>query len=450
MKKPLEPEMNSTWCPLPWVHLSYSNRGALRLCSHSRSLGDLNTYSDSKTESFLENRNSRFLNEVRSSMQKNEWHSVCERCKKDSEAGMNSRIEQERQRFSSYFNQEQASLITAKDGSLIEEPPLLSIDLRLGNRCNFKCVMCYPGESHKLYKDYALGTGEWEFDDHGQKIEITQSSSGHFEVKDSPYDWVDSDDVYNLIESKGDTLKKVFIAGGEPFLLEKHLKLLDKISLSPNAKNLELEYSTNLSVLPNPIPEYWQKFKSVRLGVSLDGQGVVNEAIRYGSQWGVLVDNLRRLDQSPSNINVHISTTLSILNIEHLPSWLKWVRDQKFQKIAKNPLKTCALHPVYSPQMLSLRLLSDLELKSLRSLWDKTLNSISENHKDQVEIESQILPFLEWAKTSLSKQEQIIAKKRLFKYMDYISEQRNQNWTLISPWFFENLKNWKETHNDSC
>jgi MoaA/NifB/PqqE/SkfB family radical SAM enzyme len=49
------------------------------------------------------------------------------------------------------FTKEDAVSITQSDGALIEQQ-VLSLDLRLGNKCNLQCVMCYPGESNQWYK----------------------------------------------------------------------------------------------------------------------------------------------------------------------------------------------------------------------------------------------------------------------------------------------------------
>lgn len=441
---PISARSNS-WCPLPWVHLSYSNRGALRLCSHSRSLGNTNTYVENirQKPSFLENRNTPFLNEVRSFMKRGEWHPACKRCQKDVNAGLDAKILQERRHLESKFRWEEADAITREDGVLLEKPPLLTLDLRLGNRCNFKCVMCYPGESHRWYRDYVKGLGESHYDDHGQEMEIIVSEGGTYTVKNSPYEWIEENTVYDLIENHAGEIQKIFIAGGEPFLIEKHMQLLERISQSEGASNIELEYSTNLSKLPNPIPDFWESFKSVRLAISLDGHEEVNTAIRYGSQWSEILENLQRVDKSKANVSAHISTTVNLLNIEHLPFWVHWIHRQGYKKIGKNPEKICALHPVYSPEMLSTRLLDPDEIFSLKKRWSIVLEELTTTSSMKRSISRQIDPYLKWSESNLSADAKRLAKLRLIKFIDYISTERNQDWCKISPWFYKQFNSWR-------
>ncbi|MEM7646093.1 MAG: hypothetical protein AAF203_04215, partial [Pseudomonadota bacterium] len=178
---------------------------------------------------FHENRNQPILQEVRASILKNSWHSLCERCKKDSSAKLNSRNSYEAKHFDQLFNKEKALKITQEDGFVSSPPPLLSIDLRLGNHCNLKCMMCYPGESNKLTKDYALGTGEFEFDDHGQKQEIIVNNESQYLVKNSPYEWIDNQDIFDQLSNLGGQVHKIFLAGGEPFLAKNHLHFLTSL-----------------------------------------------------------------------------------------------------------------------------------------------------------------------------------------------------------------------------
>ena len=71
----------------------------------------------------------------------------------EKEAGYRSRDEWETLRHQEFFTPEMAYANTKEDGTL-KESKILSVDLRVGNQCNLRCVMCFPGESTRWYRDY--------------------------------------------------------------------------------------------------------------------------------------------------------------------------------------------------------------------------------------------------------------------------------------------------------
>ena len=88
----------------------------------------------------------------------------------EKEAGYRSRDEWETLRSSAEgFTPEMAYANTNEDGTL-KQSKILSVDLRVGHQCNLRCVMCFPGESTKWYKDYEEILGETQFGVDGSKI----------------------------------------------------------------------------------------------------------------------------------------------------------------------------------------------------------------------------------------------------------------------------------------
>ena len=148
------------WCPVPWSHIAVKSNGALRICSHSQSGGNKNTLleKDGRTlriDDISEALNSDTLKEVRLQFLNNEWPEQCRRCKIEQESGKRSRNQWEATMYD--FTREDAISITTPSGEITEQR-VLSMDLRLGNKCNLQCVMCYPGESNQWYKICLLYT----------------------------------------------------------------------------------------------------------------------------------------------------------------------------------------------------------------------------------------------------------------------------------------------------
>ena len=170
--------MKKLFCPLPWSHLGVKNNGTLRMCSHSQSAGTGNTvlHQDGK-RLYLENLdtvdvlNCETLKQVRRDFLKGEFPTQCNRCKMEKEAGYRSRDEWETLRHQEFFTPEMAYANTKEDGTL-KESKILSVDLRVGNQCNLRCVMCFPGESTRWYRDYKEILQETHFGVDGVKYDL--------------------------------------------------------------------------------------------------------------------------------------------------------------------------------------------------------------------------------------------------------------------------------------
>jgi glutamate-1-semialdehyde 2,1-aminomutase len=90
-------------------------------------------------------------------------------------------------------------------------------------------------------------------------------------------------------------LKRLYITGGEPFLEPKFAELVDHLISKGAAKNIDLEVTTNATLLNEGLLEKLKSFNSLYLMVSIDGVGAVHEYIRYPARWSVIEKNLRSL-----------------------------------------------------------------------------------------------------------------------------------------------------------
>ena len=418
------------WCPIPWSHIAVKSNGALRICSHSQSGGNKNTLleKDGRTlriDDISEALNSDTLKDVRLKFLNNEWPEQCRRCKIEQESGKRSRNQWEATMYD--FTREDAESITLSDGAVTEQR-VLSMDLRLGNKCNLQCVMCYPGESNQWYKIQEQITGSKVF----MIDDVTYSTDGH-----DHFEWCDQEEYYQLLTENAKYLQKIKFGGGEPWLVKQHLTLLNNLLDQGLAENIELEYSINVTVVPQEFLRTIEKFKFVKLCCSVDGYGEVNEAIRYPTKWSVIEKNLDFLDTGPSNSAVFTSTTVSILNIEHFVTWMQWLESKQFKKINTSTFAGVVSHPVMNPKYLNLRLMTDEQhTRMFTHLKSQTTDTAMLDKLTQWEMYSKKLPMTE--------QEIIQGRKDLKDFFEKMSTIQGKDWSEIFPMCHRMIQEWNE------
>lgn len=418
------------WCPVPWSHIAVKSNGALRICSHSQSGGNKNTLleKDGRTlriDDIGEALNSDTLKEVRLKFLNNEWPEQCRRCKIEQESGKRSRNQWEATMYD--FTREDAESITLSDGAVTEQR-VLSMDLRLGNKCNLQCVMCYPGESNQWYKIQEQITGSKVF----MIDDVTYSTDGH-----DHFEWCDQEEYYQLLTENAKYVQKIKFGGGEPWLVKQHLTLLKNLIEQALAENIELEYSINVTIVPQEFLHTIEKFKFVKLCCSVDGYGEVNEAVRYPTKWSVIEKNLDFLDAGPSNSAVFTSTTVSILNIEHFVTWMQWLESKQFKKINTSTFAGVVSHPVMNPKYLNLRLMTDEQnTRMFTHLKSQTTDTAMLDKLTQWEMYSKKLPMTE--------QEIIQGRKDLKDFFEKMSTIQGKDWSEIFPMCHRMIQEWNE------
>lgn len=420
---------SNIWCPLPWTHIGVKNNGALRLCSHSQSGNNKNTLLDNLTIDDIGSvdiSNCSTLKQVRADMLAGNWPEQCRRCKMDSEAGHRSRNVWETERHADSFTQEYAESITLPDGT-VTESNFQSFDLRIGNQCNLRCVMCFPGEATKWYKDYKDIIGEDTFSvDH--RVYTLIPSEGDF-------NWIRAEEKVNKLISVSKHLNKIKFGGGEPLMIKHHKQLIQGLIDSGYAKNIELEYSSNVTVFPPDLFILWKEFKLIKICASIDSIGAANEAIRYPSTWHDVVTNLRMLDTTTDNIEVFTSTTISLLTLEHFANFMLWLDRQQFNKVNKNVFDLLATHPVYSPGYLNIAILSKDQQDRIFSLLRSKLSDSS--------MLSKIDYYENYCKLSeLTETDILLYRQQFVDRFERFAKNQNQDWTKIFPEAYKWIQEW--------
>lgn len=180
---------------------------------------------------------------------------------------------------------------------------IYKLEIVLDTTCNAACIQCGTYQSSLWRKEWAGA----------QKI-----------VHIQPESQIDS--KIALIKQSIDLnkVKHFHFWGGEPFITDTHLKFLQEID---DPSQVAVSYTTNGSVFPDEdVQTLLSKFKSVKIGVSIDGLNDQFFYIRWPLKWDKIVRNLKDFrDNSPSNTSFHVNCCILPLNayyVDEIGEWL--------------------------------------------------------------------------------------------------------------------------------
>ncbi len=375
--------IEQTFCPVPWVSSSVTNQGVYRACcqcSQSSCGGILKDQDgiplNASKASFEQIRNHSTLKSMRKDMLNGVRSSLCKACWDEEDAGIVSKRQSEIKKLNKFFNLKDAQRCTSDEGEISPSTKMVSLDLRFGNNCNLACIMCGPLDSKAWYADYVKATGKTRFGTIIGDVELEKAGSDSWITKNkNKFEWYDEEHFWSELKKYADGLKYIYMAGGEPLITPKHHELLKNLIELNVAKNIELDYATNFTVLPPEVLEYWTHFKGVNLGISIDGTGKINDYIRFPSQWEKIERNFDQLENLTSvNLHVYTNSTISALNMPSSLTTLKWFIERRKEK--KYP-QQMFVHPVYGVNYLSPKVLP----KKIKEKVKTELLHLKENSK---------------------------------------------------------------------
>jgi sulfatase maturation enzyme AslB (radical SAM superfamily) len=272
----------------PFTGLATREDGAIKICCRSQPIGWIQNES---LESAWNNEN---MKTVRQQVLNNERPTVCKPCFDLEDQGVQSLRQRhiENNIPESRINLYPNALDSLGDDFLMPfEFP--TIEIKINNLCNLKCRMCNPLDSTqwKDWKDI-----ENFYKEENNYLYETVNNLG---IKDKPYIGLfeEQDHFWENIERLLPYFRRVEFAGGEPLMDPNHYKILD--ILSRNGKNIEIKYATNGTVLGinkgRTIFDYWPKFKSVAVNISIDGIHDVYNHIRSNGNFFELEQNIKEI-----------------------------------------------------------------------------------------------------------------------------------------------------------
>jgi MoaA/NifB/PqqE/SkfB family radical SAM enzyme len=327
--------VNKTFCPLPWKEISSSPSGSVRLCCSSTAGSNLSIRSDGTvakmSDDLNKSWNTDFFKDVREKMLTGKNVSACSNCYKQEAAGIHSERLQWIEKFPDVKPE---NLTTKAELSEVEQ-----LDLRLGRVCNLQCRMCGPYSSNSWEPTWkALGNL------------VTQPDQKTWD-KLNQNNWPENPEVWEQFKLFIPKLRRVYLTGGEPFLVSKNKEFLKLCIDSGHASHIQLRYSTNGTIWDTELPSLWSHFEKVTLNFSIDGLGEVNNYIRFPARWNQLMKNLDSAKAAAqiAPIHISISTAVQAYNIFQIPELLSFFRKKELNVY---------LDLVHQPTYLSLGVLS--------------------------------------------------------------------------------------------
>lgn len=283
-------------CPLPWMHAAISGVGDLRQCCMNKTF--LGTVQTQKISTVLNSPASVALKEE---FLKGSKPSDCSRCWEIESHGLRS-IRQDALKFygKKFFTE------------WLDDIKLRSVDMKLGNVCNFKCRNCNP-QGSSLIASEQLKHADTESKIIQLRSTITRGR--WFE---------DTIEFINDFEEVIPDLENIELYGGEPLLMKQLPKLLQNIIDTDRAKDIRIHFNTNGSLYPTETINMLKQFRSVDIGISIDNIGKRFELERGGSWASVEKNVLQLLDQANDQFVVYIFTTVSIQNVLYLDQLINW------------------------------------------------------------------------------------------------------------------------------
>ena len=380
--------MSKTFCPVPWNFQAIRANGDVRVCCQAnitKNQGvirkDNNIAFNAGRDNLEDSRNAPIIKAIRVNMMNDEWSEECGRCRQEEENGLESRRIYESKRWE--LTLDQAKNKTNKDGSIDSKDfPVVYYDFRFGNFCNLKCRMCGPTDSSAWYDDWIKLTGSNKFKDTSGIMEIIDD-------KVAAFNWPEYEPFWEQLENNIPNIEQVYFAGGEPMLIERHYDFLERCVEKGFAKNIIIEYNTNMSTLPGRVLNLWKEFKQVKVGASVDGMGSMLEYQRYPAKWEKTLRNLQTLDGLPNNITSWIAFTVTAYNVNHMIDFMRWrLIESGFKRInlsRNKPIIT--YHVAHRPDHLNIRVLPDAYKEIITKRFTEFLDWINAGQFDPLVVE---------------------------------------------------------------
>jgi len=371
---------SSTYCVLPWIHFATRPNGDMRLCCSANASGagkdhevGLVKNEDGKPANFGTNTpmsawNNSYMKSVRTSMLAGNVPKSCTKCFEEESNGVVSKRIWETLTWH-HDDVDIPELIqqTKDDGAVPEQ--LKYLDLRLGHTCNIKCVMCSPHDSSRWLQDHS------KLMDKLKDPNVTNQMQ--FDKKQFDNKWHEKSTFWEDMYAQIPNLRQVYFAGGEPLMIKEHKQFIEEILRQGYQDKILLRYNSNGLLVDEDLIDMWKRFRKVKFAISMDACYERDEYIRHPTDWQTVEQNLHMLDNTPDNITTSLATAIQMLNVKHLPDFMKWKVESRFKKLnfANVPGGIqmggglVNMHLLYLPTFLSIQVLPREDKQEVREKY---------------------------------------------------------------------------------
>jgi len=326
---------DKNFCVVPFVQLNTRGKGDARVCCSITGiergipkdlvLDELNdeTYTSNTPVYNLQNDaiadlwNSKFMKDFRMKMLRGEHIPACEFCHRMEASGLTSKRIGKNKRF----KEKTLPLLQGyyeRNGHVDIMPQWWEI--RLSTKCNLSCIMCTPGLSSMMYKEYS----KWE-----KQGKIIPMMQGALDIaKESGEEYLSSSDYFK--EQIMDNLEHCLFMefrGGEVFADKPSIKFIDSIGNTEHAKNIQLDISTNATLITPEVVEVLNKFGGGTLRFSIDSFEKEDEYIRYHTEWNSVLTSMKHSRNLHPGWRFLTQTTVQYLNCLSMDKLIEFFND---------------------------------------------------------------------------------------------------------------------------
>jgi len=315
----------------------------------------------------------------------------------------------------------------------------ISLELRLGNNCNFQCISCWgvssnlvDKERRNLIETKQVNEIEHEYIHKTWKHELDTVDSSNLK------DWFETETYYNNFKKMAPNLRRLYTTGGEPTLIKSNYKMMQMLLDADNTE-CSFEYTSNMSTWNPEFYNRLEKFKNVEIQMSLDGVGEIAEYIRYGTDWKVVSENINKAFELASDRpgwKIKVYSVLQAFNYRHLvPLWefLREVSDKHNKKCDWWPIS------IYSPEYLGLTSIAKEQRMDYADKLQEEFEKFNANLDSAFRVGQ--LTVDTYSNSIRNPEYNPFHAEYLKVYTDILDKSRNLNGKEL---FHEELNSWKE------
>lgn len=379
------------FCVAPWLCLDIRQDGEVKPCCVSEY-----TYGDIKEKPLWEIWNDEPIRKLRENMLNDIPSEHCQVCYNNQAAGKSSL----RQDFiNDLFPHYKKLIYGTNDDYTVNDPSFMWWDLKLSNKCNFKCRMCSWTSSSSF------------------ELEQNGKISGR---------WDAAAKTYEEVEPYLGDVNHLYFSGGESLIIDEHWKILDKLIELGRNNTVSLAYNSNFSNLVykgRHIFDMWDQFnEDLQVHISVDGMGARGELIRKGFKWDRFVSHAEqfrdRFRHKEDTHQLHFDCTVQALNIFEVVNLHQYLFNSGLMK----DIDFFFLNFMQTPREMSMWILDK-----------KTKEAAKENIRNHID------DFLIPNKSTRS----VIFYESLIKYIDLYQEQ------LLIPDFLRSMRKFDKLRNEN-
>ncbi len=310
------------FCVLPWISLETSPIGTVRPCclAEEEIVDDAGHKFDLNTASFAGIQHSNYMQDLRQQFLDKKQPQTCRKCWREERAGRISKRMHTLDRLK-HMIPDQPWTRDAR--------PLMFLDLKLGNICNLKCRICGSWSSSTFATEELANLGANE--DRKTNHHYVMLRQGAWPRENLTF-WSEIDQI-------SEQITYIEFTGGEPFMIQEHFDLLQRLVDRGLAHRIEIHYNTNGTQWPEQAEHIWQHFKTVEIAFSIDDIGPRFEYQRSNAVWSEVAENIQKfkaMQNRLNNIQLQVCSTVNVFNVYYLEHLANWIDTQAFDFVYWN------------------------------------------------------------------------------------------------------------------